>query len=942
MVGQTLNASAISLLGTQNFATSTSAAISAPAGTPSQFSFLEGMATNTALSTAQISRAYNYLTRRYSGTQNIAISPNLYWNAALNSDRIAPVTVNGGHIEGVGAGDGYRYIFHTALIEKYDENWNLVTSNQSIFTGVIPAGGSYHCGGGTYLDGKIFAPLEVALGPDGQWIGVYDATKPGLPLITSVDVSAHQSEFSALTIAPTAGTDGVMFGTSYYAQHGGSQLTMYDYAGGNVTSPQFGAFLGTLPIPATITNIQGVAWKAPYLYFSSSNSLPGGNGGGIERVLYQNGVLSNQAELVWNANTTVQGLGFEGSNLLEALQSGGSDNIVATFASGKFTSVGNGATATWNSNGNGAFSDPSWDPALPNAAGAIAIFGDGTTNAVVGTVQVTVDAPYVVGSLVFNPTAGASYTLAGDNIPTHAITLTSGAGTGSSISVTAGSHTISTNLVLADAGGQTFNIAPASQLTIAGSISEILGSQSVSLTGGGTLVFGSANSYSGGTTVAVGTLQTTADGALGSGGLILSAAAGVTSTVQLGGNETLASLSANIATGGRAVVSEIAGKTLNIGGLSKSGAGTLEIQTAPALAGGQTIAISGGVLRFNIAGATPAGSNITGGTTATVTIADGATLELAGSAAALTQSANVVNNSQAASGGVHVTGTNQQAGTISGAGNVVVEDGAILSVYQILQNSLTINGAGTVALLPSGSGSTMNPEGPNNINYSSDLKLLSIAGAPDAWTGTLDIGNNGLVIAYGSAVDPFATIENQIKSGYANGQWTGTGITSGIARAAVGSGPPLNIGAIDFVPNGPGFGPSIGFEGQTIATSAVLLRLTYMDDLVLAGDMQQANATSDALFFAANYGAGTTWTTGDLTHDGAIDTNDALLFAANYVVGLPSLDGAIGNAAVLGNSVVSAPEPSCFALGALGAMGLRFIPGRRRPSQPEIVLSDDI
>ncbi len=139
------------------------------------------------------------------------------------------------------------------------------------------------------------------------------------------------------------------------------------------------------------------------------------------------------------------------------------------------------------------------------------------------------------------------------------------------------------------------------------------------------------------------------------------------------------------------------------------------------------------------------------------------------------------------------------------------------------------------------------------------------------------------------------------------------------------------------MPNGPGFGSSTVFEGQTITTSAVLVRLTYMDDLVLAGDMQQANATSDALFFAANYGSGTIWHVGDITHDGVIDTNDALLFAANYVVGLPSLDGTTGNAAslggnaaALGGNAAAVPEPCGMALAALGALGLALMARRRK------------
>ncbi len=378
------------------------------------------------------------------------------------------------------------------------------------------------------------------------------------------------------------------------------------------------------------------------------------------------------------------------------------------------------------------------------------------------------------------------------------------------------------------------------------------------------------------------------------------------------------------------------GGTLSTGAfaLDKLGGGTLRVTGAPILGAGGSLQVGASTVQFNLTSTAP-----TIGTGFGVSVSDGATLELAGSVSALGVAnggpsgvVNVVNNSRTAlTGGVHVTGTNQQAGTITGTGDVVVESTANLSAYQLLQHSLTINGSGRVTLLPSGSGTVSNQAAPNNINYSSNLGSLTIGGATNAWTGTLDIGNNGLVIPYGTNSDPFMTLTNMVKSGYANGLWTGTGITSSLARSAAALGSPtpaLNIGLIDFVPNGPGFGSSISFEGQTITTSAVLIRLTYMDDLVLAGDMAQANATSDALFFAANYGSGTTWGVGDLTHDGVIDTNDALLFAANYVVGLPSLDGTTGNAAVLGGGS-AVPEPASLMLALVGLSGLSAATIRR-------------
>jgi len=282
-------------------------------------------------------------------------------------------------------------------------------------------------------------------------------------------------------------------------------------------------------------------------------------------------------------------------------------------------------------------------------------------------------------------------------------------------------------------------------------------------------------------------------------------------------------------------------------------------------------------------------------------------------------------------------------GAVTGSGNTVVAAGANMTAYQIRQNSLTINAGGAMTLLPSGSGSTTNPAAPNNINFSSTLTSLSIAGTTNAWTGTLDIGNNGLVIVYGSGTDPYTTIDNMIASGYDGGSWQGTGITSTLAAAAAAIGskvPALNIGLIDFTPGAGNYtnATTMVFEGQTITADAILLRLTYMDDLLLVGNMMGSNSSSDALLFAANYGSGTTWSVGDITHDGTIGSSDALLFAANFSTTYPSLDGTTGNEAALSGAAAAlgapagqrpVPEPSPAILAAIGSVGLVLLVRRR-------------
>ncbi|HEY2147115.1 MAG TPA: hypothetical protein VGH32_04210, partial [Pirellulales bacterium] len=144
-VPQTIQSPNVKILGNINYGPA-GGGTTAPQSTATKFFFLEGLASTSALSNDQVSQLYNYLSQQWPGVQDTSTSPNLYWDQSQNSQRAAPTTVNAGHIQGVAIGDNRRVVFHTAMIEQYDRNWNLLNSNQSIGAGIVAPGSSIHSG----------------------------------------------------------------------------------------------------------------------------------------------------------------------------------------------------------------------------------------------------------------------------------------------------------------------------------------------------------------------------------------------------------------------------------------------------------------------------------------------------------------------------------------------------------------------------------------------------------------------------------------------------------------------------------------------------------------------------------------------------------------------------------------------------------------------------
>jgi fibronectin-binding autotransporter adhesin len=300
-----------------------------------------------------------------------------------------------------------------------------------------------------------------------------------------------------------------------------------------------------------------------------------------------------------------------------------------------------------------------------------------------------------------------------DNVPITAIAknlVLNGAGVSSDGALLnlGGTHTLSGNIEL---DSEVTIGATVGAMTLNGVISDSGAGHSLTVVGGGMVELSGPNTFRAGTTIGGGVLSIANDNALGSvpilpatnvtflgnGTLRANAPVNLVATR----NITIANgVSGGFDTNGNAMT--IAGAVTDAGTLVKSGAGTLEVDSAPTFAAGSSLQASAGKLRLSVTSGSP---TIASGVTATV--ASGATLELAGSVSALGTAAgnraHIVNNSFGAAGqpaGLVITGMNQVVGGIDGSGSTQANAGSNLTADHITQSALVIGGtAGNPALV---------------------------------------------------------------------------------------------------------------------------------------------------------------------------------------------------------------------------------------------------
>src|SRR5207253_2399094 len=91
------------------------------------------------------------------------------------------------------------------------------------------------------------------------------------------------------------------------------------------------------------------------------------------------------------------------------------------------------------------------------------------------------------------------------------------------------------------------------------------------------------------------------------------------------------------------------------------------------------------------------------------------------------------------------------------------------------------------------------------------------------------LADNDMIIDY-FGTSPLATVQNQIKSGYAAGSWNGNGITSSAAATAASSAHKTALGYAEASALG-----LTTFSGQSVDSTSVLIRYTYSGDANLDG-----------------------------------------------------------------------------------------------------------
>jgi hypothetical protein len=219
------------------------------------------------------------------------------------------------------------------------------------------------------------------------------------------------------------------------------------------------------------------------------------------------------------------------------------------------------------------------------------------------------------------------------------------------------------------------------------------------------------------------------------------------------------------------------------------------------------------------------------------------------------------------------------AGSLSNAGTISVTSG-VLNITGPMTNEkqITVNSGGVVHAYQGLSNPLVtSPFGFINVNSGG---LLLVDGT---LTNTSKINMSGSGIINYDSTSPLSDIAAQIHSGFAGGSWNGIGINSTQAFLVGASTTNFHKTAVGYA-EASTLGIST-FAGQSVDTTAVLLRYTFSGDANIDGVVNTADFTALANRFNSSTQL---WTDGDFNYDGFINAIDFNALATNFGQSLAS------------------------------------------------------
>ncbi len=512
------------------------------------------------------------------------------------------------------------------------------------------------------------------------------------------------------------------------------------------------------------------------------------------------------------------------------------------------------------------------------------------------------------GSLVVTDTVGGgALTLTGDNTYMNGTDLQGGTlnlgnnnalGTGNlalenGTTLQAGLNglSVANNVILS--GADTYD-SNGNNSTLSGVIS---GTGSLDKTGAGTLTLTGDNTYSGGTTLAEGTLNLGDNNALGTGslaledGTILQAGINglaVTNRVSLNGNDTYDS------NGNGSALSGVISGTGSLAVTDTVGGGALTLTGNNTYTGGTDL--QGGTLNLGNNNALGTGS---------LALEDGTTLQAGINGLAVTNTISLNGTDTYDSNG----NGSALSGVISGAGSLAVTD-------TVGGGALTLTGNNTYTGGTDLQGGTLNL-GNNNALGTGNLTLEDGT--------TLQAGINGLAVTNTISLNGTDTYDsngnNSTLSGVIGGTGsltqTGTGTLNLTGNNTYSGGTNLNGGTLNLgSDNALGTGGLAMADGTTL--QAGLNGLAVSNNVALTGgDTYDTNGNGStlsgvisgagSLAVTNSTGSGSLTVTGDNTYTGGTSINSGTLVAANA--------NALGTGDVVNHSTLSLAGPMTLTIG---------------------------